>query len=671
MKIRIGMFVAILLVVGILIATIKLSSDVEVVWGDINLQLVVPMDDSIHSAVITLLGDTGENDDVQRSINVTPGKTEILSFNQIKARIWPLEITLYDEIGGSIRSGQAEISIETGSISTAQVVFLDQAPGLKVNMYKGWPPQKPQNVKAVNEDGVVAIEWDEVEGAVGYHVWSSYREDWTGILLSDALITDTRIVDEMGLRDGWGKTYYYRVVAYDERNLASFSSEPISITLDVEPTEGWGDAVFHQETLYSKDDILYFLDMDINFLMMKGIGPVSKDGKYYVDTDTHGYEARFYLADDKYTIDRITLISEDESFVGSGSFMGLYLGMPTEDAQYYLQTESPSYSGELKVNYWDNLENGRIDQIDVFSLQVPQKRVNQEDFYFKFFHMNIHEQVEYIGDGTGTPTTLEIDKENRTYTYTITIGADKYQKIYEYNEEDAIVSMGIRSAQQKFLAVVPSLFGISLGSDKEDIPLMVSAADKTIHTSHRPKALDSDYYIEVYTIIDNPSKIVYTAEVYIDRVHHTVHKVKGYMKERTVVSHDHLASLVGEELDGRAQKTEGTGRDKWEVRFEAYHDSIIRSVSIHRIQDRGFIDTVPSLYGIQLNMFAMSVPSILQRNGFSIINEERYRPFVDQSLGTIAYTVVHPETNRESRVYVNTKLIPNISADIVIAVSID
>ncbi len=664
--------VAVVLVAGLLIAGIRLRSDVQEPLADIYLQLVFPADNRINLATITMLGDTSEDGEVERVIIITPGKTEILPFKQINAGVWPVQVQLYDEVGGLIRSGEAEISVAAGSISTAHVVFLDQDPELKVNVYTVRLPQEPQNVTAMYEDGVVVIGWDEVEGAVGYRVWCSYSENWTGVFLNDKLILATRAMDETGLRCGWGTTYYYRVVAYDENDLASHPSEAASITLDVESAEGWGDPTVYRQTLYSMDfELLYFIDTDINFLMMKGIGQRSKGREYYVDPHTKGYETRFYLADDKYTIDRITLISKEEGFVGSGSFMGLYLGMAMEDAKDYLQTESLSYNGELKVNYLDRYANGRIDQIDVISLQVQEKRVNREDFYFKFFDMDIHEQVHHIGDGTGAPTTLDIDPENRTYTYTITYGDDVYQKVYAYNEDDAIISMEIRSMQPDFIAVVPSLFGIPLGSQKVDIPQMVSAADKTIHASYSKETLDSDYAVKVYTVIDNPSKIVYTAVVYTDRDHHSVQKIKGYMKERTVVSHDHLSLLVGEELGGSAQRVEGTGSEKWEVRFEAYHDLIIRSVSLYKRADSIFIDTVPSLYGLQLNMFAMSAPSILQRNGFTIINEKRYWPFVDQNLGTVAYTVVHPETNRESRVYINTQQIPEISAAIVFAISIN
>jgi len=431
------------------------------------------------------------------------------------------------------------------------------------------------------------------------------------------------------------------------------------------------------EDLSSMDfDLLYYMDQDIDFLTMKGMGLPSEDEAYYVGTYGDGFEIRFYLAEDNYTINRITLISEldkveKNKYNETHSFMGLYLGMPMEAAKEYMQKESPDYLGELEVKYYDNAGDGIIHQIDVYSKKELEKRIEREDFYFKFFDMNInYNNAAHLGNGSGAQETLEVDNENRTYTYNITFGPDIYQKVYKYNEKNSIVSMEIKTNQDEFMAVVPSMFGIQLGGEKEKIPQMVHAANKTIHNSNTAKITDSMYDVEEYTIIDNPSQVVYTAEVYIDQMNKKVKKIKGYFKPKILVSQNHLLNLIGEKLDGSPEFIEGTGTEKWAVDFEAYSDNIVQSVAIANTEESVFVNTVPSLCGLQLNMFETAVRNTLLNNGYEIVNENRYQPFDDQSLETIRYKVINSETKKESNIYITSKYIGDISAAIVVRIGI-
>ncbi len=436
--------------------------------------------------------------------------------------------------------------------------------------------------------------------------------------------------------------------------------------------------VIDKEDLYSMDsNFFYFMDNDIDFLTMKGAAQNSKDEAYYIATDYSGFDVRYYLAEDKFTVNRITLVANDEeqqevynSDGSVGSFMGLYIGMPMELAKDYIHEESPEYDGELEVKYFDNDGDGNVDQIDVYSKKEFVKRVQREDFYFKFFDMNIHDEADHMGNGTGAKETLKIDEENKTYTYSIVFGSDEYQKIYTYNEKDTIDSMELKSNEDEFLAVVPSLFGIQLGSEKDTINQMVKDENKTIYSSKSLKATDSKYDVEEYTIIDISSKIVYTAEVYFDKESKKVKKIKGYFKHKKIVEHDELLDVLDKKLDGDAKKTEGTGSEKWVIDFEAYSDKIIKSAAIYGEEESVFVDTVPSLCGLKLNMFVIGTRNTLVNKGYEVINEERYSPFADESLETIKYTVINTETKKEFNVYITSKYIGDISAAIVVRIAI-
>ncbi len=460
----------------------------------------------------------------------------------------------------------------------------------------------------------------------------------------------------------------------DNKGEATKNDEP-----QKEAVEG---KVIAKEDLRSLDyDLLYFMDQDIDFLTMKGMGLPAKNQEYFVDTLGYDFEIRFYLAEDEYTVKRITMIGNPHTIGGSmtedenddyetPSFMGLYLGMPLDLAKEYVQTEVPDYDGELEVKYFDKDGDGIVHQIDVISQRDLVKRIAREDFYFKFFDLNIHNEADHLGNGSGAEETLDVDEANRTYTYNITFGTDEYQKVYTYKEDSTIKSMEIKSDKDKFLAVVPSLFGIQLSCEKDQIKKLVEAEDKTIHSSKPAKITDSKYDVEEYTIIDNPSKIVYTALVYTDKVNHKVKEVKGYFKEKRQVNLTELSKLIGTELEGNNRKTEGTGTEKWVVDYEAYGDNIIKSIAIYGMDDGIFINTVPSLCGLQLHMFAMGVNNTLVNNGYEIIKEKHYSPYEDESLEAVKYTVVNKETNKESNIYITSQYIGDISAAIVVRIAI-
>jgi len=284
----------------------------------------------------------------------------------------------------------------------------------------------------------------------------------------------------------------------------------------------------HDQQLYDHtidSELLYFMNGDIDFLTMKGMGQPSEDKEYYINTDYSGFDVRFYVSDDQYHINRITLIRnfDEELSMKSEqkSFMGLYIGMPMELAKDCLHNESE----ELLVEYSDYQGNGVVYQIDVYHQNEVSKRINSEDFYFKFFELDIEKEYIHIGNNNGARETLTVDKAKRTYTYHIVFGPDEYQKIYTYDENNSITSMEIRYDDGKFLAVVPSLLGIQLGSKEDEISKMVEAANKTIH-SHKPSSImESQYNVEEYTIIENASKVAYIAEVYTDKSTNTVRKV--------------------------------------------------------------------------------------------------------------------------------------------------
>jgi hypothetical protein len=79
---------------------------------------------------------------------------------------------------------------------------------------------------------------------------------------------------------------------------------------NVESAETAENEEINQENLCSMDfDLLYFMDSDIDFLTMKNAGRPSQDETYYVDR-YDSFETRYYLAEDKYTINRITIIND-------------------------------------------------------------------------------------------------------------------------------------------------------------------------------------------------------------------------------------------------------------------------------------------------------------------------------------------------------------------------
>jgi len=86
--------------------------------------------------------------------------------------------------------------------------------------------EAPQGLDAAASDGAVALEWDDVDGATGYHV---YRSDASFTDLGDATkVSGNAPLSEAAYADAEltnGTTYYYRVTATGDGDAESDASD--------------------------------------------------------------------------------------------------------------------------------------------------------------------------------------------------------------------------------------------------------------------------------------------------------------------------------------------------------------------------------------------------------------------------------------------------------------
>lgn len=123
-------------------------------------------------------------------------------------------------------------------------------------------------------------------------------------------------------------------------------------------------------------EILYhYLDGDTDFLLMKmGKLPFfnQEGGKYY-EVDNYDYKVRYWIAENDYSINKISVIKDLEKFNIQKDhhlqkFMGIWLDMTMEEAAKSVTNipEWRSDSFDLKVEYSDH-DDGMVYRIDVYS----------------------------------------------------------------------------------------------------------------------------------------------------------------------------------------------------------------------------------------------------------------------------------------------------------------
>lgn len=275
-------------------------------------------------------------------------------------------------------------------------------------------------------------------------------------------------------------------------------------------------------------DVLYhYLDGDKDFLLMKlGELPlVDEEGGKYYELDNDSYSTLYWLAEDDYTIKRISVIQKDKDAAMDEDpeagekgtpirLMGIWFGMTMEEAAKNV-TNIPEWGSEafdLSVKYFDNGDN-LVHRIEIYSNKSNVKNEAEEAFYLKWLGSNIEEEADHLGFGPFDTTTPAIDTTNKIYSYKQVRGPDKWHKLYYYNDNKAIIGMKITTdSDNPFKATVPSLLGVKLNSISDKIKSALESGNNIVN-SEESYASEEGFTIREYIVTNNEAHIDYKVKV--------------------------------------------------------------------------------------------------------------------------------------------------------------
>ncbi|MBI4446554.1 MAG: hypothetical protein HY645_11675 [Acidobacteria bacterium] len=124
---------------------------------------------------------------------------------------------------------EKEYRVQTVTRRTDPVILSDSSEALSVALRDVFPPEAPQNVAALNQDGRVFLLWD-ANTEPDLHGYYIYRGTQPARLeKSSALVTINTYIDEPSAP---GQTLYYQVSAVDQRGNESPLSSTVTIVAE-------------------------------------------------------------------------------------------------------------------------------------------------------------------------------------------------------------------------------------------------------------------------------------------------------------------------------------------------------------------------------------------------------------------------------------------------------
>lgn len=497
--------------------------------------------------------------------------------------------------------------------------------------------------------------------------------------------------------------YIIECKSTDEKTISTItliSLELYNNSQDIDDMEG-SDGYEGESQSFSLDsDILYhYLDGDIDFLFMKmGELPFTEEdeGKYY-ELNNEGYKTRYWLAEDDYTINRISIIkdleyySSEEGYLGdetyASRFMGIWFDMTLEEAAKNV-TNIPTWNSDmfdLRVEYSDYEGDNKIYRIDVYSNKTVSINIKEEDFYLQWLGANMELEADHLGDGPFDTPEPFINAEEQVFTYEMVKGPDKWFKDYYYDDNLSIESIKIRTEiDSNFKGTVPSLLGVRLNMELDKINSAITEENNTIENENAYQSNDGEYLTKEYIVTDNEKQIVYVMKI---NVHNSSNLVKNIeIKEKPVAEQKEDYSLEFLENDIKEISKLDTGNfssnspqidtsnkvyeyqvingsDKWIKKYYYDKDNKINSIKISLDSNSSIIDIVPSLLGIKLNMNTRVINNVFANNNYEIGSEE-FQDSEDGQFHGKRYMVYHSEThaayNVEIKISNTTELVNSI-----------
>ncbi|WP_202710595.1 hypothetical protein [Sporosalibacterium faouarense] len=462
----------------------------------------------------------------------------------------------------------------------------------------------------------------------------------------------------------------------------------ISITaLDLDKNIGDNDYDDEQNQYYSLDsDILYhYMDGDADFLLMKlGDLPLkeSDEGKYYEVDYNEGYATWYWLAEDDFTINKISVIKNldyysQEGNIGLSSqrFMGIWFDMTLEEATKNV-TNIPTWNSDsfdLRVEYSDYEGDGMVYKIDVYTNKDISINEYKEDFYLKWLGANMELEANHLGSGNFD--SKEPLVEEGVFIYDMEYGPDKWQKSYFHDDNLTITGMRISTALgNEFKANVPSLLGVRLNMQLDNINKGIESANSKIIREESYDSDEGEFLTKEYTIVTNDTNVFYNIDVNVHKSNNLVASIEASHKPMIEQKEDYSVKLIGQNISKLDELEKGkyssespivdnsngmyryemTGNsDKW-IKEYYYDDDIIKKVVLRLGSDKPLMNTYPSIMGIKLNTDLRIIENSFMLAGYSIGNSDIFD--ADDNKYTVYKYMIYGEDSiaHNISIYANT-----------------
>lgn len=263
----------------------------DLVPTQLEFEVIVPDDEKIETGKVTLLGLVEGVDTIENEFSPEPGSSVTLDMGEVMPRIWIVNLEFFDEDEQLLYGGEKQKMFLPGRTTNVQLELDDG--NLRVIIDWNLPPERPKNLSLIFEDDSVNLDWDEVDGAIGYLVIRSIEEFDRGKSLTKELIEDTTYSDSYEFDSD--KTYWYRVVAYNSQGLSSNYSSSVAAPIPA------------SRNSYSVEDIEFFMR-----LAPAASFPLKKD-----DSETGNVENSFWIGETPVTYElwyKVRLWSLDHGY---------------------------------------------------------------------------------------------------------------------------------------------------------------------------------------------------------------------------------------------------------------------------------------------------------------------------------------------------------------------
>lgn len=177
------------------------------------------------------------NTSVEQALTIANSQGTAI-FNQLEARVWNIQVQLYNASNELVKSARDSAQILPGRMNYVTIRFAKTGE-LIIDVTWELPPLCPKNITGSVVNNAIQLSWNANTEAdvIGYRVYRSLDEVGPYVQIHDGNITTTQYTD---IDTFAGHTYWYKIIAVNSKGIDSGFSAAVSVIFPLDGGIGGG-----------------------------------------------------------------------------------------------------------------------------------------------------------------------------------------------------------------------------------------------------------------------------------------------------------------------------------------------------------------------------------------------------------------------------------------------